>query len=90
MNTSFKDSLSTRSKNGLIGCFGYSEILYQPEKIAAGRNRLNLARNIGQKSLQEIAEALYKFGYIDNIDKWLGGNQLYNAEKNNIRWTNRS
>jgi hypothetical protein len=71
MDTKFADSLSTRAKNGLIGCWGDREIIYQPEKVVAGRNKLTLARNIGRKSLQEIALALYKLGYIKNIDEWL-------------------
>ena len=68
----FADMLSTRCKNGLIGCFGDRDIIYQPEKIAAGRDRLTLDRNIGTKSLQEIASNLYKYGFINDIDKWLG------------------
>jgi hypothetical protein len=88
-NKLFANELTTRCKNGLTGCFGDSDIVFQPEKIAAGREKLTLARNIGSKSLQEIAEALYKFDYIKDIDQWLGRYSLYNAEKNNIRWTNR-
>ena len=61
----FKDMLSTRSKNGLTGAFGDPNIIYQPDRIAAGRDKLTLARNIGPKSLQEIAEALYLFEYIE-------------------------
>ena len=68
-----KDCLSTRTKNGLIGCFGDENIINQPERIAAGRGRLTLARNIGPKSLKEIATYLYELGYIDDIDKWLRG-----------------
>ena len=68
----FKDMLSTRSKNGLTGAFGDPDIIYQPERIAAGRDRLTLARNIGAKSLQEIALLLYEFGYIDDVEMWLG------------------
>ena len=63
----FKDVLSTRSKNGLVGCFGNSDIIYQTEKIVAGRDKLKLARNIGTKSLREIALALFEFGYIDDV-----------------------
>ena len=70
-NKKFADSLSTRCKNGLIGCFGDGDIICQPERIAAGRDRLTLARNIGKKSLREIAFALYKFGCIDHVEKWL-------------------
>jgi hypothetical protein len=70
MDTSFKDSLSTRAKWGLRGCLG-PEALNNPEIIAAGRERLTRARNIGSKSLKEIALLLYEFGYIDDIDEWL-------------------
>ena len=73
MTNKFADQLSTRCKNGLIGCFGDGNIIYQPEKIAAGRERLTLARNIGPKSLQEIALGLYQFEYIDDIEEWLQG-----------------
>ena len=72
-NKSFASELSTRSKNGLIGCFGDGAIIYKPEKIAAGRDKLTLARNIGRKSLQEIAFNLYKYGFIKDADKWLRG-----------------
>ena len=71
MDTKFAESLSTRTKNGLIGCFGDGDIIYQPEKIAAGRDKLTRARNIGAKGLQEIALGLYKFGYIDDPESWL-------------------
>jgi hypothetical protein len=52
----FKDMLSTRSKNGLVGCFGDSDIIYQPERIAAGRDKLTLARNIGVVGLMEFMQ----------------------------------
>jgi len=69
--TKFVNELSTRCKNGLIGRFGDRAIIYQPKRIAAGRDKLTLARNIGPKSLREIAWALYKFGYIDDPGLWL-------------------
>ena len=72
-NKSFADSLSTRGKNGLIGCFGNGDIINQPERIAAGRDRLTLARNIGAVSLEEIASNLYKYGFINDINNWLKG-----------------
>ena len=68
-NKKFANSLSTRCKNGLIGCFGDGDIIYQPERIAAGMDRLTLARNIGRKSLKEIALLLYELGFIDDIEK---------------------
>ena len=73
MDTKFKDMLLTRSKNGLTGCFGDSDIIYQPERIAAGRDKLTRARNIGSVSLGEIASNLYKYGFINDTDKWLEG-----------------
>lgn len=72
MDKTFADSLSTRSKNGLKGCFGDNDIICQPERIAAGREKLTLAMNIGPKSLQEIALLLYTFHYIDDAEKWVG------------------
>jgi hypothetical protein len=72
---SFVDSLSTRSKNGIARCFG-RDALDTPEVIAAGRGRLALARNIGIKSLQEIASLLSKYGYIDNIDEWISEREM--------------
>jgi len=72
MNTKFADSLSTRAKNGLTGAFGNRDIIYQPERIAAGRGRHTRARNIGLLTLQEIAMGLHKIGLIDNPDTWLG------------------
>ena len=73
-NKKFAGELSTRCKNGLIGCFGYRDIIHLPGRIArAGVGKLLLARNIGVGGLQEIAEALYKHGYIDDSGKWLEG-----------------
>ena len=69
-NKKFAAGLSARAKNGLIGCYGDRDIIYQPEKTVAGRDRLTLARNIGAKSLHEIAFLLCKYGFIDNIEKW--------------------
>ena len=73
---SFADCLSTRCKNGLTGCFGDRDIICQPERVAAGRNRLTRARNIGPKSLREIAFFLFEFGYIDDIGKWLDNSTI--------------
>ena len=72
MNTKFADALSTRAKNGLTGAFGDPNIINQPERIAAGRGRLTRARNIGPKTLQEIGLLLFRYGYINDTDKWLG------------------
>ena len=65
----FKDMLSTRSKNGLSRCFG-KQVLDTPEIIAeAGIDRLRLAVGLGTKSLQEIAFALFRYGFIKDTDQ---------------------
>ena len=70
-NTSFKDELSSWSKDGLSRIFG-SEILDSPEVIAGlGTESLKMAIGLGPKSLHEIARALYEFGYIGDIEQWL-------------------
>ena len=67
----FKDELSIRSINGLARCFG-RQALDTPEVIAkAGAKRLCLAVGLGGKSIKEISEVLYKFGFVDSIDDWL-------------------
>ena len=67
----FKDLLSTRAKNGLSRCFG-RQALDTPEIIAeASIDRLRLAVGIGPTSLQEIAFALFRYGFIKDTDKWL-------------------
>ena len=69
----FAAELSPLCRNGLAGCFGCREVLSHPKVIAeAGKAKLELARNLGNKSLRNIAEALYRFGYFDDIEKWLG------------------
>ena len=70
-NEKFADGLSTRCKNGLIGCFGDGDIINKPQRITAGRDKLTLARNIGPKSLREVADILHILHYIENRDKWL-------------------
>jgi hypothetical protein len=67
----FKDELSIRSIDGLARCFG-RQALDAPEVITkAGAKRLSLAVGLGEKSIKEIAEVLYKFGFVDSIDDWL-------------------
>ena len=67
----FADELSTWSKNGLSRLFG-RDVLKDPEVVAEfGMTGLELAIGLGPKSLREIAEALHKFRYIDNIEQWL-------------------
>ena len=68
----FADVLSTRSKNGLHRSFGW-EVWQNPEHIAtAGPERLRMTPQLGPKSLLEIADLLYEFGYIEDGEIWLG------------------
>ena len=70
-NKTFADELSTWSKNGLSRLFG-RDILKEPEVIAdIGIAVLEGAIGLGPKSLREISEGLYKFGCINNPDRWL-------------------
>ena len=70
-NKKFADELSTWSKNGLSRIFG-PQILDTPEVIAGlGMEPLEMAIGLGPKSLEEIAWALHKHGYIDDIEQWL-------------------
>ena len=72
-NTSFKDELSSWSKNGLSRIFG-SEILDSPEVIAGlGTESLKKAIDLGPKSLHEIARGLHKHGYLEDPVGWLEG-----------------
>ena len=72
-NKSFASELSTWSRNGLSRLFG-KDILKKPEVIAGiGIAVLEGAIGLGSKSLKEIALALHKFGYIDDVEKWLKG-----------------
>ena len=76
-NTTFANELSTWSRNGLSRIFG-PQILDTPEVIAGlGMELLEMVIGIGSKSLQEIALALFRFGYIDNVYKWLGQSNYY-------------
>ena len=71
-NKAFTDTLSTRSKNGLARCFGRGMINDPGEIAEAGIAKLEMTNQLGIKSFREIAEALHKFGYIDDPDQWLG------------------
>ena len=63
--------LSTRPKNALTNYFRNENILDNPQKIA-GLDRVKLAKikNLGRKSLKEIAFALHAIGYIEDMDSW--------------------
>jgi len=53
-------------------------ILDKPESIArAGSAKLKMNFQAGPKSLQEIAELLYDYGYIECPYEWLGSKIKY-------------
>jgi len=67
---SFRSSLSGRLVCGLAEYFGGS--LPGPLVIAEeGATRLSMANGVGPKSLQVLAKALHKYGYIDDPEQWL-------------------
>lgn len=67
-----KKVLSVRSQKALISYFKTEDILNNPQKIAnLGRVKFPRIRNLGRKSIKEIAFALHDLGYIENIDVWL-------------------
>ena len=69
---SFADTLSGSCLTGLIICFGSWEIIHQPKRIAfEGIQKLQSAAYLSPESLEELAEALYTSGYIDEPHKWL-------------------
>ena len=72
-NTTFANELSTRSKNGLSLLYG-RDILKDPEFIAEiGMDGLKMPFFVLEpKALQELARGLHKFGYIDDVEQWLG------------------
>ena len=72
-NKTLDDELSTLSKNGLSLLYG-RDILKDPKFVAEiGMDGLKMPFFVlGPKALQEIAEALYEFGYINDPDKWIG------------------
>jgi hypothetical protein len=67
-----KKVFSRRIQNALESYFVGSDILGNPQKIvAAGRDGIERIKNIGKKSIREIALALYELGYIKHPNEWL-------------------
>lgn len=68
----FKEALNMLTRKSLIRFCDDPKILDRPEDIAdLGPEYLEQANKIGPKSLRSIAEALHRFDYIDDPDKWL-------------------
>jgi len=67
-----KKACSRRVQNALESYFVNENILENHEKLAAaGRYKIESIRNIGKKSIKEIAFVLYELGYIEDPDEWL-------------------
>jgi hypothetical protein len=78
--TTFATALSPAIRKVLNRYWGNDDIFDNPEIIAGlGAQALSSVNRIGIKSLQEIAENLYRFRYIDDPDSWLAGEDSKNT-----------
>ena len=67
-----KQMLSTRPQTALTIYFKSASILEDPQRIAElGRTNISRIKNIGLKSIYQIASALNNLGSIESIDDWL-------------------
>jgi hypothetical protein len=75
--TTFATALPQAIRKVLNNYWGNDDIVVHTEIIVGlGAQALSSVNRIGIKSLQEIAENLYRFGYIDDPDSWLAGKNL--------------
>ena len=75
--TTFATALSPAIRKVLNNYWGNNDIFVHPDIIVGlGAHSLSSVHRIGIKSLQAIAENLYRFGYIDDPDSWLAGKNL--------------
>jgi len=66
-----KKRLSKRVQSALTEYFGSEDILGNPQMIAdMGVSKILRIKNIGRKSLKEIAIALHAAGCIERTGKW--------------------
>jgi hypothetical protein len=71
-----KKILSNRSRNALVGHFNDETILENPKKISEIGDELVRIKNIGQKSMRELASALNSLGIIKCENSWLLSHEL--------------
>jgi len=63
----FQKSLSKRAQNALIDYFGGIDIFINPNRLAdSGKNKLLKIKNLGRKTINEIASSLEKHGFLSN------------------------
>ena len=66
----FQKSLSQRAQNALIDYFGGIDIFINPNRLAdSGKNRLLKIKNLGRKTINEIASSLEKHGFLSNKEE---------------------
>ena len=80
--TTFANALPPAIRKVLNNYWGNNDIFVQPDIIVGlGAHALSSVNRIGIKSLQEIAENLCRFGYIDDPDSWLAGREIQKAKQ---------
>jgi len=66
----FQKSLSQRAQNALIDYFGGIDIFINPNRLAdSGKNKLLKIKNLGRKTINEIASSLEKHGFLSNKEE---------------------
>jgi intein-encoded DNA endonuclease-like protein len=66
----FQKSLSQRAQNALIDYFGGIDMFINPNRLAdSGKNRLLKIKNLGRKTINEIASSLEKHGFLSNKEE---------------------
>jgi len=65
--------LSARLQKALITILNDEHIFDNPEKIVMGikLSRLKYFPNIGEKSINELVDAMITLGHVNENDKWL-------------------
>ena len=65
--------LSTRMQKALIKILNDEHIFDNPEKIVTGikLSRLKYFPNIGEKSINELVDAMITLGHVNENDKWI-------------------
>ena len=66
----FQKSLSRRAQNALIDYFSGIDIFINPNRLTdAGKNKLLKIKNLGRKTINEIAISLEKHGLLSNKEE---------------------